>query len=136
MSKRRKFSAEFKAKVALEALSGELTLAELASKYDVHPTQETSGQGRHGCGLFREVGERAEGCRRGNPGTPRQDRRIDRGKGFFRASLRQTVSRGRRRGMVESEHPRLSISRQCRILGLARSTWYHLRMVNRPEIWT
>lgn len=41
MSKRRKFSAEFKAKVALEALSGELTLAELASKYDVHPTQIT-----------------------------------------------------------------------------------------------
>jgi transposase len=39
MSQRRKFSAEFKAKVALEALSGELTLAELASKYDVHPTQ-------------------------------------------------------------------------------------------------
>ena len=39
MSKRRKFSAEFKAKVALEALSGELTLAELASKDDGHPTQ-------------------------------------------------------------------------------------------------
>ena len=37
MSKRRKFSAEFKAKVALEALSGEVTLAELASKYDVQP---------------------------------------------------------------------------------------------------
>ena len=39
MSKRRKFSAEFKAKVALEALTGELTLTELASKYDVHPTR-------------------------------------------------------------------------------------------------
>ena len=38
MSKRRKFSAEFKAKVALEALTGELSLTELASKYDVHPT--------------------------------------------------------------------------------------------------
>ena len=38
MSKeRRKFSAEFKAKVALEALSGESTLAELASKYNIHP---------------------------------------------------------------------------------------------------
>ena len=32
MSQRRKFAAEFKAKVALEALPGALTLAELASK--------------------------------------------------------------------------------------------------------
>ncbi|WP_082139911.1 IS3 family transposase [Desulfovibrio sp. TomC] len=35
------------------------------------------------------------------------------------------MSRERRRGMVERGHPRLSICRQCRILGLARSTWYH-----------
>ncbi len=27
--------------------------------------------------------------------------------------------------MVETGHPRLSISRQCRMLGLPRSTWYH-----------
>jgi len=37
MSRRRKFTAEFKAKVALEALSNYLTLAQLSSKYDVHP---------------------------------------------------------------------------------------------------
>ena len=37
MRKRRKFAPEFKAKVALEALSGELTLAELAAKHDIHP---------------------------------------------------------------------------------------------------
>ena len=37
--KRRNFSPEFKARVALEALSGELTLSELASKYGVHPNQ-------------------------------------------------------------------------------------------------
>lgn len=37
MGKRRKFSAEFKARVALEALIGDKTLAELAAKHDVHP---------------------------------------------------------------------------------------------------
>ncbi len=40
MSKKRKrFSAEFKTRVALEALTGELTLSELASKYGVHANQ-------------------------------------------------------------------------------------------------
>ena len=37
MRKRRKFSAEFKARVALEALVGDKTMAELAAKHDVHP---------------------------------------------------------------------------------------------------
>jgi len=37
MAKRRQFSAQFKAKVALEAIRGELTIAELAKKHDVHP---------------------------------------------------------------------------------------------------
>ncbi len=39
MFKQRKFSAEFKAEAAREALSGELALAEPASKHDLHPTQ-------------------------------------------------------------------------------------------------
>ncbi len=34
---RRKFTAEFKAKVAMEALQEKLTLTELSKKYDVHP---------------------------------------------------------------------------------------------------
>ena len=37
--KRRNHSASFKAKVALDALRGDKTLAELAAKHDVHPNQ-------------------------------------------------------------------------------------------------
>lgn len=36
MSKRRNFSPEFRAKVALEAIRGEKTVTELSSQYDVH----------------------------------------------------------------------------------------------------
>ena len=38
---RRNHTASFKAKVALAALKGDKTLAELAQQYDVHPNQIT-----------------------------------------------------------------------------------------------
>jgi len=41
MAEWRRYSAEFKAKVALEALREELATAELAKKYDIHPTMIT-----------------------------------------------------------------------------------------------
>ena len=39
ISKRKNHSPDFKAKVALSALSGEKPLAELSSQFGVHPTQ-------------------------------------------------------------------------------------------------
>ena len=42
MTKRRKFSDKFKATVALEALRGDKTVQEIATKRQLHPTQVTT----------------------------------------------------------------------------------------------
>ena len=39
MTTRRRFTAEFKARVALETLRGDKTIQEIAAKYKVHPNQ-------------------------------------------------------------------------------------------------
>lgn len=36
---RKKYSAQFKAKVAIEAVKGEKTINDIAGEYGVHPTQ-------------------------------------------------------------------------------------------------
>jgi hypothetical protein len=45
---RRNHSPAFKAKVAIAAIKGEKTLAELAQQFDVHPNQITQWRGQPG----------------------------------------------------------------------------------------
>ncbi len=62
MSKRKQHAPEFKAKVALEALKGEETAAELASRFGVHPTmihQWKSALLEGASGVFNAVAERS-----------------------------------------------------------------------------
>lgn len=56
--KRRRHSAEFKAKLALEALKGLKTVNELAAEYGVHPTQISQWKGQLAQGVKGLFGER------------------------------------------------------------------------------
>jgi putative transposase len=43
------------------------------------------------------------------------------------------MSRGERKAMITREHPELSLSRQCEVLSISRSSFYHAPMGESPE---
>ena len=59
MGKRRRYGADFKAKVALEALRGELTAAQLATKHGIHPTMVSDWKRQATDGLTAVFSERS-----------------------------------------------------------------------------
>ena len=80
---RRNHTPTFKAKVALAAIKGEKTLAELAQQFDVHPNQITQRRSQlldGAAGVFgRDKTEPAAPCGRFE-GPPCEDRRAGAGK--------------------------------------------------------
>ena len=64
MTKRRKFTPEFKAKVALEALRGDRTVQEIAARYEVHPKQVSTWKRQAMDGLGEVFSHGADQARR------------------------------------------------------------------------
>lgn len=127
MSKRprRNHNPAFKAKVALAAVKGEKTLAELAQQYDVHPNLSNQWRARllegdaDVCGASRG---RAGGRR---DGAARQDRRADAGERFFVRCAREGRSVAERKAMIDRGHA-LPLVAQAQQLGISRGSIYYL----------
>ena len=70
--KRRTHSPEFKSKVALAAIKGDLTMAELVKKFDVHANQITEWKKQLLSGapdVFGKGARKAEDTEESGPGT-------------------------------------------------------------------
>ena len=127
-TKRRRFTAQFKAKVATEALRGDRTIQAIAGKHEVHPNQ-VSGWKRQAQAGLEEVFAGATSRRQKDHEATIHDLHakigeIDRGARFFITRAR-ALSRPERLTMIEREHQSLSVSRQCRLLSVSRSTLYY-----------
>jgi transposase len=68
--KRKRYAAEFQAKIALEALRGELTTAQLATKHGLHQTMISEWKRQAGDGLASVFSGKTEAkaARRAVPG--------------------------------------------------------------------
>ena len=124
--KRVRHSAEFKAKMALEALKGLQTVNELAGQYQVHPTQISQWK--------RQVQGGAKDLFASGQGKGPQEAEA------VQAKLYEEVGRLKmeldwikklpgsvevKRPWIVPGHPQLSIRRQCELLGLGRANWYY-----------
>nr|WP_144428251.1 IS3 family transposase [Azospirillum thiophilum] len=125
---RRNHGAAFKAKVALEALQGETTVAEISAKYGIHQTlvNEWKRQLVDGaCGVFEKGGGRAEKATEAV--TDELYKQIGQLKveNDFLSRKARSLSRAEKKTMIDPTHQTLSVTRQCGLLGLSRSTLYY-----------
>ncbi|MDH2240313.1 IS3 family transposase [Pigmentiphaga sp. GD03639] len=133
---RRTHSAAFKAKVALAAVKGDRTLAELAQQFDVHPNQITEWK--------RQLQEKAAdvfGSAGQSNNEPPADLKVLHAKigqltlenGFFRKRAHQGGI-AERKAMIDRTHA-LPVSRQAKLVGIARSSvYYQARPVNDRDL--
>lgn len=137
-SKKKRYDAAFKAKVAMEAIKGDKTLSELASKYEMNcnviakwkkelltrateifATPSPKESGGEGLASTEEVKELHAKIGQLTVET------VGSLKGFF---IRKAASLATelRRGMIDKNHKDLSVSRQCELLSFPRSSYYYV----------
>ncbi|HEX8485272.1 MAG TPA: IS3 family transposase [Sphingomonas sp.] len=128
---RRNHSPAFKAKVALAAVKGEKTLAELAQQFDVHPNQITTWRGQlleGAAGVFGSEGHI-------EPAIDVKTLHAKIGEltlvNDFLRGARQGGTVAERKAMIDRSHA-LPVTRQARELGISRGSLYYLPRATSP----
>src|SRR4051794_29828340 len=125
---RRNHTPAFKAKVALAAVKGEKTLAELAQQFDLHPQPDHGLEGSApggGCRGVRFGAEVGTGhARRRCEDVACQDRRADAHQRFFIRRAQQSRP-AERKAMIDHSHA-LPLTKQAQALGISRGSIYYL----------
>ncbi|NCB40872.1 MAG: IS3 family transposase [Erysipelotrichia bacterium] len=131
---RRNHGPAFKAKVALEALKGEKTLSELAQQFEVHANQIVQWKKE----LLERADELFEKGKRKNDGPDIVELHAKIGEltmenDFLSGGARSHGS-AERKQMINPK-AKLTISRQCQLLSLSRSSFYsHNKAVSQQEL--
>jgi len=154
--KKRSFTAEFKTKVVLELLSGDKTVAQLASKYEITPNSLNQWKKKflENASLAFDVGkatqifkDEIEDLKKENNALAKKLGKTTIEKDWAVGKL-ESLDSSTKKCLVESKqvNPAISMARQCEIMGLNRSGLYYkpkpisektLAMMNRiDEVYT
>ncbi|MDB6035958.1 MAG: family transposase [Verrucomicrobiales bacterium] len=135
MQRRKKRDAGLKTEVVLEALKGAKTLKQLAAEHGVHPVQVSAWKR-----IFRAgVNGIFSGSEAGDASAQREIAKL-RGKiaslrseyDWMRKTLAGMEPEARRR-LLAPAGAGISLRRQCRLLGITRSTLYYRKKGERSE---
>ena len=124
---RRNHTPAFKAKVALAAVRGELTLAELAQQFDVHPNQVTQWKAQLLEGAAGVFGS-AAGSGLAAPAVDLKSLHAKIGELTLENDFGRSAQQGRfaeRKALIDRQHE-LSISKQAKALKISRGSVYYL----------
>lgn len=117
--KRKTHSPEYKAKVVWEALKEKSTLEALSDKFGLHPVLISKWKG-----LVKKNVHRV--FKADEPPSFPEQKELDElriGVAWLRERCTQTVEEKKK--LIDTDHPELSISAQCKLLGIPRSSFYY-----------
>nr|WP_228021318.1 IS3 family transposase [Romeria gracilis] len=124
---RKRYSAELKVKIALEAVKGLKTVNEIAGEHGVHPTQVTQWK-KQVLEALPEVFSRKSGTYHKSQDALISELYQQIGQlkvelDWLKKKLGHCPSD--KRQLIEPAHPGISLSRQCELIGLSRASWYY-----------
>jgi len=142
-TKRKTYSADFKAKVVLEVLEGNETLNQIASKYELLPANvknwkkiflENMGLAFDKSAVVKEYKEKIETLQKDKDSMAKKVGELTLEKDFLEGKLVSLVSSKSRKNFVDIKH-KLSVNRQCKLLHIAKSTLYYLPVKRFSSEW-
>ncbi len=126
---RKNYSGKFKAKVAVEVIKEQDTIAELASKYEVHRSLLTRWKKEALEGLptlfstARKDKAKSEDTQNLIENLYKQIGQLSVENDWLKKRLKESIAD--RRDLVDKNHPNISITRQCKLLQISKGALYY-----------